>query len=369
MRLPIKASSAIRVRKLIPPKARVLVALSGGPDSVALLLVMKELSKKRDLSFSLTAAHLNHGIRGKSATRDQMFCRKLCKRLRVPLAEATVDVPALSKELHKSVEETARIVRKGFLEHAAYRSHATHVAVAHHADDRIETVLYRLCRGTGLNGLVGIGWNSPLEIIDPQEREWVERVLKNAGFGCGIEHDPGHPPEAVRPLLAVHRDEIIAYLKSKRQKYCSDETNFDTRIPRNAVRRLVLPVLEEKVHPGVRSALWRLAEEADFQNERRAWTRAWLAAFAALTPDVPLELPVPPTGAPPTLDELSDALSLLKSVWSLPRFHVNSQRLIALRGLFGPSGEERAIHWPSGNGPARVTATRAGKAVRITLKD
>src|SRR6185503_13741182 len=92
----------------------------------------------------------------------------------------------------------------------------------------------------------------------------------------------GGPAGIVRPMLGCTRDDILSYLKSKRQRFCTDETNFDVRIPRNAIRRLVMPVLEDKVHAGVRAALWRLAEEAELHAERRAWRRGWLDGIAAI---------------------------------------------------------------------------------------
>ena len=101
MRLPIVAANAIRTRKLIAPAQRVLVALSGGPDSVALLHCLLELSRKRDLQFTLVAAHLNHGLRGKHASADEEFCRKLCARKHVPLIRAFVDTPRLSAALKR----------------------------------------------------------------------------------------------------------------------------------------------------------------------------------------------------------------------------------------------------------------------------
>lgn len=173
MRLPIRVASAIRARKLIVPGQRVLVALSGGPDSVALFHALLELSQKRDLAFTIVAAHLHHGLRGASADADEKFCRSLCKKKQVQLLRAYVDTPALSAKIRRSKEETARIARHSFLDAAAAFTDSSCVAVAHHADDRIETVLYRLCRGTGLAGIQGIGWTGPLRLKgEPNVLSW-----------------------------------------------------------------------------------------------------------------------------------------------------------------------------------------------------
>ncbi|MCZ7646498.1 MAG: tRNA lysidine(34) synthetase TilS [Planctomycetota bacterium] len=362
MRLPIKISTAIRTRKLLPPKARVLVALSGGPDSVALLRILVELAKKRDLEFALAAAHLNHRIRGKAADRDVEFCRKLCKKLGVEFLEARCDTRKLAKHLRRSVEEAGRIARQQFLRSAALIKGCTHIAVAHHADDRIETVLYRICRGTGLAGLEGIGWSGPLPDDVPDEaRAWIQWTQKGKPIDEPFVPRNTRTPEGlVRPLLGATREEILAYLKSKRQGFCTDETNFDTRIPRNAVRRLILPVLENSVHPGTRAALWRLAEEAEFHAERRAWRRGWLDGIAAVGTRGFLALPVPKVGSPPSPEELADIVNLLKTLWKNRALAVTAKHLQQLQGLFGPSGARREMHLPG-----KVVAERADGEVRI----
>jgi len=357
MRLPLKVATAIRARKLLAPGASVLIGLSGGPDSVALFHCLLELSQKRDLHFTLAAAHLNHRIRGKSAGRDLEFCRRLCVRFEVKLYEAQCETKELAAHLRRSLEETARLARRAFLTQAARACACTAVAVAHHADDRIETVLYRLCRGTGLSGLEGIGWSGPLELTDaPSVASWVT-------WPAGVPPAAAHTncdPAVVRPLLGITREEILAYLRSKRQRYCTDETNFDTRIPRNAVRRLVLPVLEKKVHPGARAALWRLAEEAELHAERRAWRRGWLQGIAALNMRGYLALPVSRGATLPTLEELSEILGLLRVVWNLAHSEVGSKQLHNLRTLFGPSGAKREVPLPG-----RLIAERDGPEVRI----
>ena len=365
MRIPIKVASAIRSRKLMPPRSRVLIGLSGGPDSVALLHCMMELKKKRDLKFSICAAHLNHLIRAKTATRDRDFCRKLCAKHKVDLIEARADTLKLAKHLKRSSEEAARLVRRTFLAHASRVKACSHVAVAHHADDRIETVLYRLCRGTGLAGLEGIGWTGPVTLEhEPSVRDWIEWVDKGKVTGEPYVPARTKPAEAVvRPLLGIRREEILKYLKSKRQRFCTDETNFDYGIPRNAVRGLVLPMLEQKVHPGTRAALWRLAEEAELHAQRRAWHRGWLDGIAALGARGFLILPVPGVGGPPSTEELQDVISLLKTVWKAHALAVTSKHLQLLRDLFGPSGSARRITLPG-----RVMAERKGREVWLRRK-
>ena len=415
MRLPIRVANAVRSRHLVLPGQRVLIALSGGPDSVALLHCLVELSRKRDLGFSLVAAHLNHGLRGTRANADENFCRKLCQRRAIPLLSAFVDTPRLGAELRRSMEESARIARHAFLAAACNRAGAHCVAVAHHADDRIETVLYRLCRGTGLAGIQGIGWSGPLRLEgepevgqwlewrptgegerrkgqgerEQQERRWDGRprpssVLLTGGdarptlkghaqeksvlpslspFAFPLSSSPLPPPSVVRPLLGCTRQEVLAYLRSKRQRYCTDETNFDVRIPRNAIRQMVLPLLEKKVHPGTRAALWRLAEEAEVHAEKRAWRREWLAGFATVSKSGLLALPAPRLGPPPEASELGDALEVLRAIWNLKDANFSSRHTQALRKLFNPSSGPKKLDLPG-----RLVAERRGHIVTIRRK-
>ena len=359
MRLPIRVANAIRSRRLIEPSARVLIALSGGPDSVALLHCLHELSLKRDLAFKLSAAHLHHGIRGEAADKDEKFCMRLCAKKEIPLLRAFVDTPALSQELKKSKEETARIARHAFLDAAARYAESACVAVAHHADDRIETVLYRLCRGTGLAGLQGIGWTGPLHLAgEPDVTTWLK--WREPKFGPDTLSPSKTSAEVVRPLLGCTRPEVLAYLRTKRQRYCTDETNFDIDIPRNAIRNLVLPILCGKVHPGTRASLWRLVEEAEVHAEKRTWRREWLTAFAALSTHEQLLLPVPRLGTLPDLDELGDALDVLKGMWNLKDAKFTNRHAQALRRLFIYESGPKRLDLPGG-----LSAERREKQVTI----
>lgn len=366
MRLPILVASSIRTRKLIAPGQKVLVALSGGPDSVALFHCLLELSKKRDLAFDLAAAHLHHGLRGADADADEKFCENLCEKKKVPLLRAFVDTPKISAQFKRSTEEAARIARHEFLSSCAAHIGADCVAVAHHADDRIETVLYRLCRGTGLAGLQGMGWTGPLRLEGEPDvssyLEWREPTPEELMFKKSEQPAPAATVAlpVVRPLLACSRPEVLAYLRQKRQPYCTDETNFDVHIPRNAIRNLVMPLLAGKVHPGTRAALWRLSEEAEVHAEKRNWRREWLAAFAHLDKQDHFELPVPKLGSPPEIDELNDALEVLRTMWNLKDAAFTHRHAQSLRRLFNPECGGKRIDLPGG-----LVAERKGKTVAL----
>lgn len=192
----------------------VLLAFSGGADSRALLHLLAEFSKKD--GFPLYAVHVNHGIRGEEADRDQAFCTRVAQEYGVRLFVCTADVPTLAKQSGKGLEETAREVRYRFFADLMERESIGLLVTAHHADDNLETLLFRLCRGSGTKGLCGISRVRP--------------------FATGY---------LVRPLLSVARNDILAYCEQNRLDYVTDSTNSDTAYTRNRLRAEVVPILAE----------------------------------------------------------------------------------------------------------------------------
>ena len=208
----------------IQPDGVVLVALSGGPDSVALLHAMLSLRERFD--YRIAAAHLNHGIRGAESDRDEAFVRDLCARSGIDLiVERTTGLSADTPNL----EERARDARHAFLNAVAERIGADYIALAHQADDQAETVMMRLLRGTGAAGLAAMAQRGPGRII--------------------------------RPMLDVTRDEVMAYLESIGEKFVNDSSNQSSAILRNRVRAELMPMLERNYAPGLRGRLVQLAAE------------------------------------------------------------------------------------------------------------
>jgi tRNA(Ile)-lysidine synthetase-like protein len=225
------------------PGRPVVVGVSGGPDSVALLLALHELSthgegptRTAHLAIAPAVAHLNHGLRPGAADEDQAFVENLARKLRLPCEVGRADVRAEAELLGVGIEEAARHARRSFLAGAARRRGARWVALAHHADDRAETVLFHILRGTGVEGLAALGPRAPLL---PEE---------------GIE--------IVRPLIGVPRRLILGYLDSRGQAYREDETNQTNAHTRNRLRHELLPLLKKEFNPQVDDALLRLADQA-----------------------------------------------------------------------------------------------------------
>ena len=206
------------------PRDFVLVALSGGADSTALLRSLAVCQEEGGIC-GLFAAHLNHGIRGENANRDQRFCEALCADLHIPFATETIDVPTIAKARGQSLEQAAREVRYAFLERARESFHADFIATAHHRDDQAETLLLHLIRGSGTSGL------------------------------CGMRPINGR---IIRPLLGVSREQILAYLTELNQPYCEDETNAESDAQRNRIRNEIMPLLRA-MNPNVASAIAKTA--------------------------------------------------------------------------------------------------------------
>ena len=211
---------------------RVLVAASGGADSTALALVLRELGCRPVL------AHVHHGIRGKTADADARFVAALARKLGVPFVLGKFDVPAEARKTGESLEMAARRIRRGFLAAAAKRRKIRFIAVGHTADDQAETVLLRIARGTSVTGLAGIPY-----------------ATKHGGAVF------------VRPLRDVTRQQVVAFLKSRKQAWREDESNVADFALRNRVRHEILPLLEKRLNPAVRQALLRLADIAAAEDE------------------------------------------------------------------------------------------------------
>lgn len=226
-----KVARYIKEEELLSPENKVLVALSGGADSVALLRVLLRLG------YLCEAAHCNFHLRGEESMRDEDFVRTLCLQHSVLLHTVDFDTEAYAASHHLSIEMAARELRYAWFEELRQKTGASVIAVAHHRDDSVETLLLNLIRGTGINGLKGIR-------------------SKNGAV--------------VRPLLAVGRDEIIAYLENIGQSYVTDSTNLQDEYTRNKIRLNLIPMMET-INPSVKESISmtanRLSEVALIYNK------------------------------------------------------------------------------------------------------
>ena len=203
----------IRENEMIKPNDRVLVGVSGGPDSICLLFVLHMLQKEMD--FALFAVHVNHGLRGREADRDQNFVEKLCEEYGIPLLCCFQEVRKKAKEEKLTLEEAGRLCRYEVFEREAKRYGCNRIAVGHHGDDQAETMLFHLFRGTGLKGLAG---------MEPRR------------------------DEIIRPLLCVERREILEWLQEQGISWCEDSSHQEETYTRNRIRHTIMTCAKEQIN-------------------------------------------------------------------------------------------------------------------------
>lgn len=237
-----RVSEYIRKRGLLKPEGHYLVALSGGADSVCLLLLLKQLG------YSVEAIHCNFHLRGEESDRDESFCRQLCDEQQIKLHLVHFDTQAYA-QLHKvSLEMAARQLRYRHFAQLCHDAEFHGVCVAHHQDDVVETVLMNLIRGTGIKGLSGI---KPLQIMS---------------FPLNGQDDSTFQLPIIRPMLCVSRDVITDFLNQIGQTYVTDSTNLIPDVQRNKIRLQVLPLLRE-INPSVSRNIVETAENLAFADE------------------------------------------------------------------------------------------------------
>lgn len=220
-----KVKKTIKKYRMLESGDRVIVGVSGGPDSMALLYALNQIKEKYNLV--LKVAHLNHGFRGEEAQREAQFVEEMAQKLELPFEVKAFDVPAYKKKSSLSSQEAARVIRYQFLEDVRKKFNAKKIALGHNANDQAETLMMWLLRGTGVKGLSGI----------PPVREG------------GI----------IRPLIETTREEIEVYLKEREIPFVIDSSNQKTDYLRNRLRHELLPLLEEHYNPQLVKSLVQTA--------------------------------------------------------------------------------------------------------------
>lgn len=259
-------AAAIDAGRLIEPASAVVVGVSGGADSVALLAALRELSADPGRGYRLVVAHLHHGLRSQ-ADQEEQFVAALAGRWGLACESRRCDVRAEARRRRESIELAARRLRYELLLDAARQHGAGRVAVGHHADDQVETVLFRLFRGCHLRGAAGM------------------RASRALGEGVVL----------VRPLLGLRREQVEAYCRRRGLAWCHDASNTDPAFRRNVIRHEILPLLR-RFHAQVDQAVLDLAAaagEAEDQLQRlgqAALIRAMIAAGDRAPAAVALDL-------------------------------------------------------------------------------
>jgi tRNA(Ile)-lysidine synthase len=239
----------IQTRDLFKSGRKILVAVSGGLDSMTLLHTLNILSAKN--RWKIVVAHFNHRLRGRASDADERLVRKTAVLMKLPLVAESADVKAFAAKLKLSVEMAARQLRHEFLARAARKHKIKIIATAHHADDQVELFFLRLLRGAGGEGLAGMKWRSP----SPAD----ESV------------------SLVRPLLDFSKCELTEFARESRIHFREDATNSSSDFLRNRIRNELLPLLRKNYQPGLDRTVLRLMEivgaEAEFAGEAaRLWS-------------------------------------------------------------------------------------------------
>jgi len=235
-----KVKKIIEKYRMISPGDKVLVAVSGGPDSVCLLHILNRLA--RDMSLVLHVLHINHGIRKRESRREARFVSELADRMGIPVSVRLIDVPSYARKKKLTLEEAARDMRYKALESLAKKLNAKKIALGHTASDQVETVLMHFLRGSGPQGLSG---------IPPVRR-----------LGAAL---------IIRPLIEIDRGQILNYLRENNLTFCLDSSNRRTEYFRNKVRLKLLPLLRKNYNKNIEGALLRLSEIS--KEENAYWDR------------------------------------------------------------------------------------------------
>ena len=222
----------IEEEKLVEENDKILVALSGGPDSVALLRLLLEIKNKYKIELGL--CHINHMLRGENSDGDEEFCKRLSQYYKIPFYSLRANIEAYGKEKKIGLEEAGREIRYEFFNRISTQNSYNKIALAHNLDDNVETFLFRLIRGTGINGLKGI----------PVKRDKI-----------------------IRPLLNTKKSDILDYLSNINQEYRIDESNNEKVYSRNKIRLDLIPYIEKEFNPNFKESITSLINDFSFEED------------------------------------------------------------------------------------------------------
>lgn len=221
-----KVLETIKKYNLIEDGDRLVVAVSGGPDSITMLDILNEIRNEKVIKFEISVAHINHMIR-EEAKSDELYVKKYCEEKNIDFYSKSIDVLKLANNNKTGTEEMGRIVRYKFFDEVLTKTGSNKVSIAHNKNDKAETIIMNMLRGSGISGLKG---------IEPKRGKYI------------------------RPLIECERYEIENYCKEKNLNPRIDKTNFDNTYTRNKIRNIVIPYIKEEFNPNIVNTLNRLSE-------------------------------------------------------------------------------------------------------------
>ena len=224
-----KVLETIRKYNLIEDGDKIVLGVSGGPDSICMLDNLREVKEEQIIEFEIYVAHINHMIR-EEAIDDEKYVQEYCKKYNIECFVKRVDVQKIASEKKIGTEEAGRKVRYDFFEEVLQKTESNKIAIAHNKNDKIETIIMHLLRGSGLSGLKGI--------------------------------EPIRDNKYIRPLLECERTEIEQYCEDKKLNPRIDKTNFENEYTRNKIRNIVIPYIKKEFNPNIIQTLSRLSDLA-----------------------------------------------------------------------------------------------------------
>lgn len=228
-----KIYEIIAKEKLIENGDRLVLGVSGGPDSICMLTILYEIMKKNLIDFDMVVAHINHGLR-ENAKLDEEFVKDFCEKRQISCFVKYANIKEIASEEKRGLEETGRKIRYEFFDEILMKNYCNKIAIAHNNNDKSETILMNILRGTGIHGLIGM-------------------EKKNGKY--------------IRPLLDIRREEIEEYLRKQGIEARHDESNNENIYTRNKIRNVVMPYLKKEFNPNLLQSFDRLSEIAKETEE------------------------------------------------------------------------------------------------------
>ena len=221
-----KVKETIKKYNLINSGDRIVLGVSGGPDSIAMLDILRQL--RDEIKFEIYVVHINHNIRGKDADEDEEYVKKYCENYNIKCFSKKIDVPTIAQNEKIGTEEAGRKVRYEYFDEILQKTNSNKIGIAHNKNDKVETIIMHLLRGSGVSGLRGI-----------------EPIREN---------------KFIKPLIECDRQEIEKYCKENNLQPRIDKTNFENEYTRNKIRNIVIPYIKEQFNPNIIETITRLSE-------------------------------------------------------------------------------------------------------------
>lgn len=228
-----KVYNFIKKYNLIEDGDKIVLGVSGGPDSICMLNILNKISQNELIHFEIFVAHINHGLR-ENAIIDEEYVKEFCDKIKIPFFVEHAKIKEIAENEKRGLEETGRKIRYDFFDKVMEQTGSNKIAIAHNCNDNAETIIMNLCRGTGLSGLVGI-------------------KKENGKY--------------IRPLIEIERCEIEEYLEEQNIVARHDESNDENIYTRNKIRNIVIPFLKKEFNPSIVSSLQRLSDIVEEEEE------------------------------------------------------------------------------------------------------